>query len=307
MSPALLVQVRRFIVKGGWRNKISSLHCWFLDSMICLGDFLTGVNVIDGVNLRAICPHSNSPARWGVLMSSRNFFQHVCFWAALLDNWSIFSQRFAEHFQIIWTFIRSCKRLSYHPDTFQIIQTPVTSWGRFQIIWTLIRLYGRLSDHLETYQIIWTLLISSWDLSDHLDTFQINWIVKALSYHPENFRSSVHFSNHPDTFWFIRTPFTSSGHFQIIWALFRSYGHLSDHPDTFQIIRTPFRVSVSSRQFSYMIYHPDNFRSSQHFSNHPDIFQIVRIVKVLFISSRQFQIIWPLFKSFINFKYHPNT
>ena len=258
MSPALLVQVRRFIVKGGWRNKISSLHCWFLDSMICLGDFLTGVNVIDGVNLRAICPHSNSPARWGVLMSSRNFSQHVCFWAALLDNWSIFSQRFAEHFQIIWTFIRSCKRLSYHPDTFQIIQTPVTSWGRFQIIWTLIRLYGRLSDHLETYQIIRTLLISSWDLSDHPDTFQINWIVKAL--------------------WIIRTPFTSSGHFHIIWALIRSSGHLSDHSDTFDIIQRPFR-------------------SSGHISDQLDC-------QGTFISSRKFQIICTLFKSSRHFLVH---
>ena len=48
MSPALLVQVRRFIatlnfslVKDGWRNKISSLPCGFLYSEVCLVDFLT--------------------------------------------------------------------------------------------------------------------------------------------------------------------------------------------------------------------------------------------------------------------------
>ena len=48
MSPALLVQVRRFIntlnfilVKDAWRNEISSLPCWFLDSGVCLVDFLT--------------------------------------------------------------------------------------------------------------------------------------------------------------------------------------------------------------------------------------------------------------------------
>ena len=132
-----------------------------------------------------------------------------------------------------------------------------------------------------------------------MDTFQINWIVKALSYHPENFRSSVHFSNHPDTFWFIRTPFTSSGHFQIIWALFRSYGHLSDHPDTFQIIRTPFRVSVSSifiydissRQFQII---PTLFKSSGHLSDRPDRQGTFHIIQTISDHLATFQIIHKL-------------
>ena len=72
--------------------KFQACPFWFLDSGVCL---------VDGVNFRAICPHSNSPARWGVLMSSRNgfFSPDVCFLAALLDNWSIFSQRFAFWFK----------------------------------------------------------------------------------------------------------------------------------------------------------------------------------------------------------------